>query len=217
MTWKLDATDNAFSWITANREVIRSFQSGCQVMRTKPLFCFVNILCWSLNFSFPAWKRMKSCYSSTELATRVAFVVRKAGNFGEGSNSNFIFIIGHLNSFWTCKESGRFLLFLVPLSPSHSPCASSVLILMHVMGFFLSVWDLAQWGCLFSMCIHILLYSAKFHFAFFLGTVFKIHPCFYMYRSRFVSQCCIVLRAVCAPEFYLSALRVSDTQVVCAS
>lgn len=150
---------------------------------------------------------MKSCYSSTELATRVAFVVRKAGNFGEGSNSNFIFIIGHLNSFGTCKESERFLLFLIPLSPSHSPYASSVLILMHVMGFVLSLWDLAKWGCLFYMCTHILLYNAKFHFAFFLGTVFKIHPCFYMYISLFVSECCIVLR-VCAHHNFTYLLSV---------
>ena len=95
-------------------------------MRTKTLFrdhspLIPLVLCWSLNFSLPAWKRMKSCYSSTKLATRVAFVVRKVGNLGEGNNSNFVFITGHLNSsFLTCKEPKRCLFFF--FSPYLPPC-----------------------------------------------------------------------------------------------
>lgn len=139
-TWR---QQRVLSWITPNQEVMGSFQSGCQVMRTKTLIrdyfpLIPLVLCWSLNFSLPAWKRMKSCYSSTELATKVAFVVRKVGNLGEGNNSNFIFIIGHLNSFLTYKEPKRFLLFLIPFS-SHSPHASQVLIWTHITFLFVCI------------------------------------------------------------------------------
>lgn len=99
---------------------------------------------------------MKSCYSSTELATKVAFVIRRVGNFGEGNNSNFIFIMGLLNSFSTCKKSKRFF-FVVFNSFTPFPftlCFTGT----HSNAFnvFLFVWDLAKWGCLFDMCVHAL-------------------------------------------------------------
>lgn len=112
---------------------------------------------------------MKSCYSSTELATKVAFVVRKVGNFGEGNNSNFILIIGHLNSFLTRNEAKRFLLFLILLF--HGLCFIGTH--FNAFNMFLCLYGILQSGDACFICGYIiLLYNAIFHFAFFSGYCF---------------------------------------------
>lgn len=85
MTWKLDS-DLPLAESLKSRDN-QSSHSGCQVVGTKIVSWIFAADPFSAllipEFSLPAWKRMKSCYSSTELATKVAFVVRKVGNFGK--------------------------------------------------------------------------------------------------------------------------------------